>query len=253
MTDLFAHMRVRVLDALHADPARPAGRRRCAGGGYPARATPHMATWRPTPRWSRPRSRAASRRSSPRALAEALRDVPEIAEAAAAGPGFVNLRLRPEALRAVLPAILRAGDCLRRRHERGGPAGQRRIRLGQPDRADAYRPLPRRRGGRCAGQPARQGRLRGDQGILHQRRRHAGHRARLGRLLALPAGDRHAAVGGGIRRRGARRAAIPRRLPGPGRRRTCRRARRARSQPRRAGSPRRNAGSISCATSPSPR
>ena len=33
-----------------------------------------------------------------------------IAEATVAGPGFVNLRLRPETLRAVLPAILRAGE-----------------------------------------------------------------------------------------------------------------------------------------------
>jgi arginyl-tRNA synthetase len=42
-------------------------------------------------------------------LTEALRRVPAIAEASAAGPGFVNLRLTPEALRAVLPAALRAG------------------------------------------------------------------------------------------------------------------------------------------------
>ena len=44
------------------------------------------------------------------ALAEALRGQPDIAEAAPAGPGFVNLRLRPAALRAVLPAVLRAGE-----------------------------------------------------------------------------------------------------------------------------------------------
>ena len=44
------------------------------------------------------------------ALAEALAGQPDIAEAAPAGPGFVNLRLRPEALRAVLPAVLRAGE-----------------------------------------------------------------------------------------------------------------------------------------------
>ena len=42
-------------------------------------------------------------------LAAALSNTGAIAEAAPAGPGFVNLRLRPEALRAVLPAILRAG------------------------------------------------------------------------------------------------------------------------------------------------
>src|SRR6185437_11864208 len=43
------------------------------------------------------------------ALVAALRARPEIESAEAAGPGFVNLRLRPAALRAVLPAILRAG------------------------------------------------------------------------------------------------------------------------------------------------
>ena len=43
------------------------------------------------------------------ALVAALRDVPEIADAEAAGPGFVNLRLRPAALRARLPVILRTG------------------------------------------------------------------------------------------------------------------------------------------------
>ena len=43
-------------------------------------------------------------------LATALAADPLIAEATPAGPGFVNLRLRPEALRGVLPAILRAGE-----------------------------------------------------------------------------------------------------------------------------------------------
>jgi arginyl-tRNA synthetase len=43
------------------------------------------------------------------ALVERLRAVPAIAEAQAAGPGFVNLRLHPDAFRAVLPDILRAG------------------------------------------------------------------------------------------------------------------------------------------------
>jgi len=43
-------------------------------------------------------------------LAAALAADPLIAEATAAGPGFVNLRLRPDALRAVLAGILRAGE-----------------------------------------------------------------------------------------------------------------------------------------------
>ncbi len=44
------------------------------------------------------------------ALVAALRERPGITEAVAAGPGFVNLRLDPAAFRAVLPAILRAGE-----------------------------------------------------------------------------------------------------------------------------------------------
>jgi arginyl-tRNA synthetase len=44
------------------------------------------------------------------ALAEILRDAPEIAEAVVAGPGFINLRLRPDTLLTVPPAILRAGE-----------------------------------------------------------------------------------------------------------------------------------------------
>ena len=44
------------------------------------------------------------------ALAAALADAPEIASAEPAGPGFVNLRLRPAALLATIPAVLRAGE-----------------------------------------------------------------------------------------------------------------------------------------------
>ncbi len=43
-------------------------------------------------------------------LAATLAADPLIAEATAAGPGFINLRLRPEALRAIIPAILNAGE-----------------------------------------------------------------------------------------------------------------------------------------------
>jgi len=43
------------------------------------------------------------------ALAAALADAPEIESAEAAGPGFVNVRLRPAVLRGQLPVILRAG------------------------------------------------------------------------------------------------------------------------------------------------
>ena len=44
------------------------------------------------------------------ALAAALADGPDVLRAEAAGPGFVNLTLRPEAFRAVVPAALLAGE-----------------------------------------------------------------------------------------------------------------------------------------------
>ena len=50
--------------------------------------------------------------------------------------------------------VLAARRRLRPLDGRQGAQGQRRIRVGQPDRADACRPLPRRRGGRCDRQHA---------------------------------------------------------------------------------------------------
>src|ERR1700745_3153600 len=44
------------------------------------------------------------------ALVQHLAAAPEIASAEAAGPGFVNLRLRPDAFRALLPRILTVGE-----------------------------------------------------------------------------------------------------------------------------------------------
>ena len=46
------------------------------------------------------------------------------------------------------------GRCLWAKRDRGGREGQCRICLGQSDRADACRPLPRRGVRRCAGKPA---------------------------------------------------------------------------------------------------
>jgi hypothetical protein len=43
-------------------------------------------------------------------LARALAELPEVEEAAPAGPGFVNLRLREDYLRGQLPIILREGE-----------------------------------------------------------------------------------------------------------------------------------------------
>ncbi|MEO9191613.1 MAG: arginine--tRNA ligase [Acetobacteraceae bacterium] len=109
MTDLFAEMRARVLDAVRATipdlPDDIAARievtptREAAHGDMAANAAlvagkaARMA----------PAKLAA-------ALVERLRAAPEIESAEVAGPGFINLRLRPAALLTVLPAILRAGE-----------------------------------------------------------------------------------------------------------------------------------------------
>jgi arginyl-tRNA synthetase len=57
---------------------------------------------------------AKAARKPPKALAEALAtalsDSPDVLRAEPAGPGFVNLTLRPEALIATVPAILREGE-----------------------------------------------------------------------------------------------------------------------------------------------
>ncbi len=45
-------------------------------------------------------------------LARALALLPEVSGAEPAGPGFVNLRLHPDALRAQLPVVLRAGEAI---------------------------------------------------------------------------------------------------------------------------------------------
>lgn len=57
------------------------------------------------------------------ALAERLSALPEVAEAAPAGPGFVNLRLREDFLRAQLPVILAAGES----YGDGATGGGRRV------------------------------------------------------------------------------------------------------------------------------
>ena len=153
-------------------------------------------------------------RMKPRDLAEALAarlaKHPDIVKVDVAGPGFINMTLaRPSG--SALPAPFS-----RKVRTSGNPssarrARQRRIRLGQSDRADACRPLPRRGLRRCARHLARLRRLRRDARILHQRCRRTGRRARALGLPALPrgAGRRH-------RRHPGR--ALPRRLPEAGRR-----------------------------------
>jgi arginyl-tRNA synthetase len=107
--DLFRAVHARVLDALAAevpglDPAVAARVETTA-----AREPQHgdLAT-----NAAMIATKAAGR--PPRQLAEGiavrLREAPEVESAEPAGPGFVNLRLRVDALRAILPAILRAGE-----------------------------------------------------------------------------------------------------------------------------------------------
>ena len=111
-------------------------------------------------------------------IAEKLRADDLIAKVDVAGPGFINLALKPAAWIDDAAQRDRGGRRLRPRRRRRRRAGQCRIRLGQSDRADACRPLPRRGVRRCAGEPARLRRLRGHARILHQRCRRAGRRAR---------------------------------------------------------------------------
>ena len=135
---------------------------------------------------------AKEARTNPRALGEALaaelRADPRIVGGRASpGPGFINLRLAPAIFHDVLRGALADPDGFGRAQRRRR-AGQRRVRLGQPDRPDACRPRPRRGVRRRAVQPPGRRRPAGHARILHQRRRRAGRRARPLRLPALPRG-----------------------------------------------------------------
>jgi arginyl-tRNA synthetase len=107
--NIFADMRDRVLVALRATvpglPDEVAARVEVT----PAREAAHgdMAT-----NAALVAARPARRRPAEigAALAELLRADPAVAEATVAGPGFVNLRLRPATLRAQVPVILTAGE-----------------------------------------------------------------------------------------------------------------------------------------------
>ena len=152
--------------------------------------------------------------TNPRALAELitpkLEALPTVTSVEIAGPGFINLRLTPDAWRDELRTILAEGDAYGLSDDRQGRAGQCRICLGQPDRAAAHGPLPRRGGRRQPGAAARSGGLPGHQGILCQRRRRAGRYARPLGAPALPRGARR-----GHRR--DPRGHVPGRLSGAGR------------------------------------
>ena len=123
-------------------------------------------------------------------IAEKLRADDLVASVDVAGPGFINLTLKPQVWADALRTVLREGAVLRQKRDRQGRKGQCRICLGQSDRADACRPLPRRGVRRCAVQPAAIRGLRRHARILHQRRRRAGRRARALGVPALPRGAR---------------------------------------------------------------
>ena len=130
-------------------------------------------------------------------------------------------QLPPRRRRLASPCSRAALEQRRRfrpRRHRQGREGQRRVRLGQPDRSDACRPYPRRRVRRRAGLADGLLRLRRDPRVLHQRRRRPDRDAR---PVGVPALSRGA-------RRGHRDPARPlsRRLPDPGRAGARRRVRR---------------------------
>ncbi|MBN8909892.1 MAG: arginine--tRNA ligase, partial [Rhodospirillales bacterium] len=108
MTDLYARLRTTVLTALRGIvpdlPEEVAARVEVSPARDPAHGD--MAT-------NAAMVSAKAARQPPAKIAAALvaflNEVPEVAEAAAAGPGFVNIRLEPGAFRALLPAILQAG------------------------------------------------------------------------------------------------------------------------------------------------
>ncbi|MBO0711199.1 MAG: arginine--tRNA ligase [Acetobacteraceae bacterium] len=107
--DLFARMRAHVLDALRGLASGLSEETAAKVEVTPTRDVAHgdMAT-------NAALVAAKAAHQPPAKLAQAivarLAALPDIAAAEVAGPGFVNLRLRTEALFGVLPAILRAGE-----------------------------------------------------------------------------------------------------------------------------------------------
>ena len=88
-------------------------------------------------------------KASPRRLAEqivaALAFPPGlVASVEIAGPGFINFRLASDQLAGVLRTIIAAGARYGRTQARRAEAGERRVRLGEPDR-------PAARGARAPG------------------------------------------------------------------------------------------------------
>ena len=87
-------------------------------------------------------------------IAEKLRADDLVASVEVAGPGFINLTLKPQVWADELRTDAARGCGLRQKRGRPRRQGQCRIRVGQSDRTDACRPLPRRGVRRCAVRPA---------------------------------------------------------------------------------------------------
>ena len=168
-------------------------------------ALPARGSTSPTSRWSPPRDAAhgdlacnaalvlaKSANMKPRdiadKLAEKLRADADIAKVEVAGPGFLNLSFASGLLAGRREGDPGAGAGFWPQRSRPERARQRGVRVGQPDRAPARRPRPRRGVRRCAVQPAAVHRLRRDARVLHQRRRRAGRCAGALRVSALPRG-----------------------------------------------------------------
>ena len=159
----------------------------------------------------------------------------DIAAVEVAGPGFINLTLGRASGTASCARILEEGADYGRADPRPRRDGQRRVRLGQPDRARCTSAIAAARCSAMRWPICWLRRLRGHPRILRQRCRRPGRRARPLGLPALPRG-----AGRGHRRDPG--GPLSRRLSEAGRRGAGRGARHALLECRRSG------GCRSCAT-----
>ena len=128
--------------------------------------------------------------SLPTPSRDELKKLDVVADAVVAEPGLHQSHAGPGRLDAGAAPRRCGRQRLWPQRYRRRRAGECRICLGQSDRPDACRPLPRRRVRRRAGKPARFHRLQGDARILHQRCRRPGRCARALGVSALPRGAR---------------------------------------------------------------
>ena len=137
-------------------PAATHARRGAAWTRSSAPSAPSTGTWRPTSRW-RSRRRPASRRArSPRRSSRRSPASDVVASAEVAGPGFVNLRLRPARSHAELGATsCAAGRAWGRAPAGDGRAHRPRVRERQPHGPRHRRQRPQRHPRRLDRAPAR--------------------------------------------------------------------------------------------------